>query len=116
MTRTERSEQGGASEQREPGGVQGVLPARTRHSQIAALAWLVIAIVAWNGVYDLLMTRAVKETLLRAAMHEAGRGPMIPAALVMSEWVYDAVWKSTLSASLILLAALMTIRYVGRTP
>ncbi len=86
---------------------------RRRH---AAFAWLVIAVVAWNAIYDLLMTRAVKEVLLRAAMHEAGRGPMIPAALIMTESVYDAVWKSTLGASLVLLAGLLTIRYVGRTP
>lgn len=82
----------------------------------AALAWLIVAIVVWNGVYDLLMTRAAKEVLYRAAAHEAGRGPFIPPSQIMSVSVYDAVWKSTLSASLILLAGLLTIRYVGRTP
>ena len=82
----------------------------------AALAWLIIAGVVWNAVYDLLMTRAVKETLLVAAKHEAGRGPLVPVDLLMSYAIYEAVWKSTLGASLLLLAGLLTIRYVGRTP
>ncbi len=85
---------------------------RRRH---AALAWLVIAGVVWNAVYDLLMTRAVKETLLVAAKHEAGRGPTVPVDLLMGYAIYEAIWKSTLGASLVLLAGLLTIRYVGRT-
>jgi hypothetical protein len=56
----------------------------------------------------------VKEYLLRVAMHEAGRGPLIPVSQVMDYSIYDAVWKSTLAASLILLAGLLTIRYVGQ--
>ena len=87
---------------------------RSRRSRIAAVAWLAIAAVVWNVIYDLLMTRAVKEHLMRAAMHEAGRGPFVPLSQVMSVSVYDAVWKSTLVAGLVLLAALLTIRYVGK--
>jgi hypothetical protein len=86
----------------------------TRRTNIAAAAWLIVAAVVWNGVYDLLMTRAVKEVIMRAAMHEAGRGPLVPAAMILEHSIYDAVWKSTLAASMILLAALLTIRYVGQ--
>jgi hypothetical protein len=86
----------------------------SRRRTIAAGAWLAIAVVVWNVIYDLLMTRAVKEHLARAAMHEAGRGPFVPLSQVMSVAVYDAVWKSTLAAGLILLAGLLTIRYVGK--
>jgi hypothetical protein len=85
-----------------------------RRRRIAAACWLVVAIVVWNGVYDLLLTRAVKEYLLRVAMYEAGRGPLIPVSQVMDYSIYDAVWKSTLAASVILLAGLLTIRYVGQ--
>lgn len=87
---------------------------RARRSRIAALAWLAIAAVVWNVIYDLLMTRAVKEHLMRAAMHEAGRGPFVSLSEVMSASVYDAVWKSTLVAGLVFVAALLTIRYLGR--
>jgi hypothetical protein len=82
--------------------------------RLAALAWLVISIVIGNGMYDLLMTRAVKEVLYRAAAHEAGRGPFIPAWAIMSESVYDAAWKSLLTGSLVLLAGLLTIRFLDR--
>ena len=85
----------------------------SRRQRIAAIAWLVIALVVGNGTYDLLMTRAVKEHLARAAMHEAGRGPAVELSQVMAYSIYDATWKSTLAGSLILLAGLLTIRYVG---
>jgi hypothetical protein len=84
-----------------------------RRRRVAAACWLVVAAIVWNTVYDLLMTRAVKEHLLRVAMHEAGRGPLIPLSQVMDYSIYDAVWKATLAASLILLAGLLTIRYVA---
>jgi hypothetical protein len=84
-----------------------------RRARIACFAWLVISVVVGNGMYDLLMTRAAKEVLYRAAAHEAGRGPFIPAWAIMSESVYDAAWKSTLTASLILLAGLLTIRFLN---
>jgi hypothetical protein len=86
-----------------------------RRKNLAAAAWVIVAAVVWNGVYDLLLMRSVEEHLRRAAMHEAGRGPFIPLAEAMPHAIYDAVWKSTLAASLILLAGVSTIRYVGRT-
>jgi hypothetical protein len=87
-----------------------------RRGRIAAVCWLVIAVVIGNGMYDLLLTRSVKEYLLRVAMYEAGRGPLVTLAPFMDVSIYDAIWKSTLAASLLLLAALLTIRYLGRTP
>ena len=85
-----------------------------RRRRIAGAAWLVVAFVVGNGVYDLLLTRSVKEHLLRVAMYEAGRGPLIPLSQVMDYSIYDAIWKSMLAASLILLAGVLTIRYVGQ--
>jgi hypothetical protein len=57
----------------------------------------------------------VKEYLFRSALHEAGRGPMIPMSEIMDVTVRDAVWVSTLWASLLLLAGLVTIRLGRRT-
>jgi hypothetical protein len=92
------------------------MTASPRRTRIAAVVWVVVAGVVWNGTYDLLLTRSVKEFLLRGAQYEAGRGPAVPVGLFMEYAIYDAVWKSTLAASLILLVALVTIRYLGRTP
>ena len=81
-----------------------------RRERTAVILWLSVAAVVWNGVYDVLITRGVKEYLLRHAMHEAGRGPQVPLAQMMDLTVRDAAWMATFWASLILLAGLWTIR------
>lgn len=86
----------------------------SRRERVAAGLWIVVSLVVWNLVYDLLLTRAVQEFLFRAALHEAGRGPLTSMAEVMDRSVYHAIWVSTLFASLVALAGFFTIRYVGR--
>jgi hypothetical protein len=78
--------------------------------QFATGLWLVVALVVWNGLYDLLLTRGVKEVLFRAALYEAGRGPEYSMAQIMEVTVRDAVWVCTLWASVILLAGMWTVR------
>jgi hypothetical protein len=73
-----------------------------------------VGIFVWNGMYDMMMARGEREYLFRTALHEAGRGPAMSVASVMDGAVFDAVWVSTLWASLILLAGMVTIRLVGR--
>lgn len=82
--------------------------------RVGVALWVIIAIVAWNGIYDVLITRGVKEYLLRHAMHEAGRGPDVQLALMMDLAVRDAFWIATLWASIILLAGLWTVRMCTR--
>ena len=86
-----------------------------RH-RAAALWWLAIAIVTWNGCWDLVLRRAENEYLLRHALHEAGRGPAVTIDQFMGPARYDALWIATLVAGLLLLAALVTIRYVSHAP
>jgi predicted cobalt transporter CbtA len=85
---------------------------RTRRK--AAVCWLLGAVVVWNGIFDFVQTRGIKEYLLRTALHELGRGPDIPLPLAMSLVTRDAIWISTLWASAILLGGLLTIRVCGR--
>jgi hypothetical protein len=82
----------------------------TSAERTGAVIWLIAAAVVWNGIYDLLLTRSVKEYLFRAALHDLGRGPQIPIKAVMDAAVYDAVWIATLWAGMILLAGLVTLR------
>jgi len=86
-----------------------------RSERIAVTIWLVLAVVVWNGIYDVLLTRGVKEYLFRAALHEAGRGPFVPMAGIMDVTVHDAIWISTLWAGIILLAGLATILVMRRS-
>src|SRR3954451_20762956 len=78
--------------------------------QRAALAiWVVLAVALWNGIFEMMVVRGVKEYLFRAALHEAGRRPFTPIADVMDPAIFHATWVATLWASIVLLAALLTI-------
>lgn len=88
--------------------------ALSRSERIGVAIWVVLAVVVWNGIYDVLLTRGVKEYLFRWALHEAGRGPVVPMSRIMEVTVRDAVWVSTLWAGIILLAGLVTIRVMSR--
>jgi hypothetical protein len=85
-----------------------------RRERIAVAIWLVVALVVWNGVYDLLMTRGIKDYLLRQALHQAGRGPEVSMTALIDLAISEATWVSTLWASVILLAGLLTIRLLTR--
>jgi len=87
----------------------------SRPERIAVALWLVTALVVWNGIYDVLLTRGVKEYLFRHALHEAGRGPGIPMAQIMDVTVRDAVWVSTLWSCIILLGGMVTIWLMRRS-
>ena len=81
-----------------------------RGQRIAVGLWLIVALVAWNGLYDLLLARSTQNYLFRTALHDAGLGPTVDLTAALDYAVLDAVWLSTLWASLLLLAGLITIR------
>jgi hypothetical protein len=85
-----------------------------RNERIAVTVWVIVAVVVWNGVYDLLMTRGIKDYLLRQALHQAGRGPEVSMTALIDLAITEATWVSTLWASAILLTGLMTIRLLTR--
>lgn len=89
-----------------------------RAERIAVGVWIVLAMTVWNGVYDLLLTRGIKDYLLRNALHQAGRGPEVSMTAILDFTVSEAFWVSTLWASVILLAGLWTVRVMSarRTP
>ena len=86
----------------------------TGRERLAAGIWIVVPLIVWNLVYDLLLTRGVQEFMLRAVLHEAGRGPETRMADVLDRYVYDAIWISTLFASIVALAGFGTIRLFTR--
>ena len=85
-----------------------------RAQRVAAILWVVVSIVVWNGVYDLVLVRGIKETLFRAALFDAGRAPAPDLRHLMDVAVFNATWISTAWASALLLAGLFTIRFLGR--
>jgi hypothetical protein len=81
-----------------------------RRARIAVSFWVVLAVIAWNGLYDLLLARSTETYLFKQAMHLAGEGPAISLTSAMDVAVRDASWVATLWASILLLAGLLTIR------
>jgi hypothetical protein len=88
------------------------MTALQRRERLAVVLWLIIALVVWNGLYDLLLARSTETYLFRQAIHQAGRGPSVDLSSAMAAAVRDAVWISTLWASVLLLSGLVTIRLV----
>ena len=87
-----------------------------RRERIAVCIWLVVALVAWNGLYDLLLARSTQTYLLQQALHQAGSGPWIDLTSAMDIAVRDAAWLSTLWAGILLLAGMITIRLLLNRP
>jgi hypothetical protein len=85
-----------------------------RRERLAIWIWVILAVVIWNGIYDVLLTRSTKDYLLRAALHDAGRGPAVTISEAMHVAVRDAIWVASLWAGIVLLAGLVTMRLVRR--
>ena len=96
-----------------PGDGAAALRRRRRR---AILLWLLVAFVVWNGIFDFVQTRGIKDYLLRTAMHELGRGPEVALPAAMHRVTREALWLSSIWAAAILLAGLLTIRAFGRAP
>jgi hypothetical protein len=84
--------------------------ALARRQRFAIVLWVVLAVVVWHGLYDLRITLGVRDYLMKQALHEAGRGPIVVMAEAMHDTVRDAALVASLWATIILVAGLGTIR------
>ena len=85
-----------------------------RRQRILIGVWIVLAVALWNALFEMMVVRGVKQYLFQAALHDAGRRPFARIADVMDPAIYNATWVATLWTSVILLAALTTIRLLAR--
>jgi hypothetical protein len=85
-----------------------------RAQRIAVALWLVLAVGLWNAIFEMMVVRGVKEYLFRAALFDAGRGPLTPIRQVMDPAIFDATWVATLWTSIVVLAGLLTIQLLKR--
>jgi hypothetical protein len=83
-----------------------------RRERIAVGLWLVVAVVVWNGLYDLLLARSTQIYLFETAIHEAGLGPAVDLTTALDAAVMQAVLLSTLWAGILLGLGLFTIRWL----
>jgi hypothetical protein len=90
------------------------VPPFPRRERILIAVWMVLGVALWNALFEMMVVRGVKEYLFRAALHDAGRRPFTPIAEVMDPAIYHATWVATLWTSIMLLAALVTMRLLAR--
>ena len=90
-------------------------PGAVRRERALVGLWLVVAVLLWNGVYDMTVGEGIKEYLFRSALHEAGRAPNVSIASVLDPYLFEAAWVSTFWACLVMLAGLVTIRSMRRS-
>ena len=81
--------------------------------RLAVALWLALAIVVWNGLYDLRITLGVRDYLMKQALHDAGRGPAVTIEDAMAATRKDAVMVASLWASIILGAGLVTVQMLS---
>jgi hypothetical protein len=74
--------------------------------------WLILVFALWNALFEMMVVRGVREYLLRAALFDAGRGPMTPIREVMDPAISHATWVATAWSAVVLLAALVTVLMV----
>lgn len=71
--------------------------------------WLILAAVVWLGMFDVLISRGVKEYLYRTAEHELGRGPAVTMPEIMGQTIRGAAIDSSIWALLVGGAGLVTV-------
>ena len=81
-----------------------------RRDRIMVFVWIVLAVALWNAIFEMLVEQGVKLYHFRAALHEAGRIPFVAIADVMDPAIFRATWVATMWTSIVLLAAMLTLR------
>ena len=85
-----------------------------RARRLAIALWIAMAVVVWNGLYDLRITLGVRDYLMKQALHDAGRGPAVTISDAMHETVRDAITVATLWSLIVLGAGLGSVTIVSR--
>lgn len=70
----------------------------------ALVFWLAVAVVVFNGIFDLLVERGGKEYLIGQALHELGRGPKVTLHEVMRTAIARGARTAAIWAALLFLA------------
>jgi len=73
------------------------------------ILWIALAVVVWNGVYDMRMHDATRGFLLEAALAQGRLGGGVDMRTVMHRGLVDAIAFSTAWAMGVFLAGMMTM-------
>jgi hypothetical protein len=78
------------------------------------ILWIALAVVVWNGVYDMRLHDTVRGYLFQNALAQAHLGGGVDMRTYLHRGIVDAVAFSTAWACGVLLAGLVTIRVLSR--
>jgi hypothetical protein len=78
------------------------------------ILWIALAVVVWNGVYDMRLHDTVRGYLFQNALAQAHLGGGVDMRTSLHRGIVDAVAFSTAWACGVLLAGLVTIRVLSR--
>jgi hypothetical protein len=82
----------------------------TRAERRLLLLWLVVSFIVFNGVWDMVFDAGVRGYLVETALAAARLGAGADVRTAMDRTLFDAVWKSSAWALLVLIGGLWTIR------
>ena len=78
------------------------------------ILWIALAVVVWNGVYDMRLHDTVRGYLFQNALAQAHLGGGVDMRPYLHRGVVDAIAFSTAWACGVLLAGLVTMRVLSR--
>jgi hypothetical protein len=82
----------------------------TRNERRLLVLWLVVSFIVFNGVWDMVFDVGVRGYLAETAFAAARMGGGADLRAAMDRTLFDAVWKSSAWALLVLIGGLWTIR------
>ncbi len=82
--------------------------------RVAALLWIVLAVIVWNDVFDQVIINAGRHYLFDAFASAATGGPFLHMADAMRPAITRATWAATAAAAPILIFGLAACRFASR--
>lgn len=80
----------------------------------ASILWLLVAAALWNGIFELYVSRGVREYLQREAEYALQRGPEPSMSFVMGRARRDGIIAASGWAAVVLLGGWLTVFRVRR--
>jgi hypothetical protein len=84
--------------------------------RLLALGWVILGIALWNALFEMMVVRGVKDSLLRVERFAAGRAPLTPIRDGMEQAIHHGLWVATIWTAVVWVAAAATMYYASSHP
>jgi hypothetical protein len=86
----------------------------SRLARRLVVLWVVLGVVLWNGVFDLIQSRGMREYLFRQAAYDAGRGRPVTIREIMDQANAEAVLIASIWTLVVAGAGIGTVWLLSR--